>query len=282
MKKGVLSLLFGLCAGAALGAVGVEDLPAAMQEKFYNSSCSETVMTETQPVLEDFFGSYYGNPDPVWFSQVSDLDALFLDMERTIYKNLAKSVSNPSIMSVVFLGMFGGLRDGLHMLEGYEFIGDSSEDQAVLNVSDMDMRVHMYPSGNYQSMEFSLFLDGDVMLKNLESGEYRVMESEGVLAIEVTGDIDLTTEKIQLELVGELTEYVVLETDAGGVKIVSFRTVHGFAEDLSEELYPSHEPLEYAVYDYQGNELFSGNYELLHDSSEDLGLFNLFASGISF
>ncbi len=251
MKKTIMVLVISLIGICSLGAVDIASLDYSYE--------GETLSTgRGQVVVEDFLQSYY--EDPAWVHQVAGLDSLTQAAKEEVLHRLDSYIEDPSFMGVVFLGMFGGMGDGLYLLDEFSFpLAETTEPSITetnLAVSGVNMFLHMAPSADYQNLEFEFAIDGDVELYNLIHQGYNLHRSLGTIDVQLSGDINLMTEEEHMVLDGELTELMVLDTPEGGVKIITSRSLIADTSTETEDL--ENQPVTYVAYNNHGETLFSG------------------------
>ncbi len=257
------------------GAEGNSTSSHAFVDEYNNTFYSGRFIDSDMSVMliEDFLTKYHSNTIAV--AELWNIESLKEELQDAILDNLETYFGDPSLTGIMFLGLMGGLEEGIPVLEDFTYSVPGQGGQKPFDIIDFDMGLKMKAASDYSSLAATMSMSFDYILRDWELDDIYILFDGGSALISVEMIMDFTTEKVSFRIDGSSQNYHVLDTPYGGVKLhtVSVLSEKGiFQEDMSFDFAV---PLFYSAYTNSGENAFSGNLMITGGDSFDASFFDL-------
>ncbi len=264
MKKHVilivalLAITFGVSAADPMSAFSASIVEEYNATSFQNSfiGTGKGGVAEVESFLENHYKESLG------FQELWGFEIIQEEMESAISDNLNMYLEDPSLTGLLFLGLMGGLEDGIQILEDFAVTLPDEEGHAPFEITDFDLGLQMRTSADYSTLYATVSLSLEYALRNWDAGDALVHFNGGSAVASIHGVIDFVSEDISFSVEGSSKDLYVIDTPQGGMKI---STVSVFSEKGNYDTTMNFDtpiPLFYMAYTNDGNEAFSGNLVL--------------------
>ncbi len=223
--------------------------------------------------VEDFLTRYHNSTTAM--AEIWSIDSLVEELEDAMMEKLEVYFGDPSLSGLMFLGLMGGLEEGIPVLEDFTYSVPGSDGQKPLDIIDFDVTLKMKAASDYSSLTATMSMSFEYISRDWELEDIHVQLNGGNSVLSIDMVMDFVTEDVTFRVDGSSQNYHVLNTIYGGVKL---HTVSVFSEKgrYSENMnFDFSTPLFYTAYTNSGDTAFSGNLILTGGDSFDVNFFDL-------
>ncbi len=232
------------------------------------------------PLIEDFLKKYHGTSIPV--TELWNIESLKEELEDAIMDNLEVYFGDPSLTGIMFLGLMGGLEEGIPILEDFTYSAPGVGTQKPLDIMDFDMGLKMKAASDYSSLTATMSMSFEYILRDWELDDIYIQFDGGSAIFSIEMIMDFTSEQVSFRIDGSSQNYHVLDTPYGGVKLHTVSVLSEKGKYQEGMQFNVSVPLFYSVYTNSGDNMFSGNLVLTGDDSSDASFFDILSQlGIS-